>query len=217
MPRRRGAFSAPEITDMADYKHTINLPQTDFPMKADLAQREPAMVRAWAERGTYAKLRELARGIAPPVLTDRGLEAAVRSLAQRSGARVSVSGRVDRRPPPAVETAAYFVVAESLTNAAKHAPESRVEVRLDERGGDLFVEITDFGPGGANPDGGGLTGLRQRVEALDGALHVTSPAEVGTQVEAVLPLDQAREALARVAARHTRGKIVLQIGQQAPV
>ncbi|HTU95494.1 MAG TPA: histidine kinase [Solirubrobacteraceae bacterium] len=133
------------------------------------------------------ELRELARGIAPPVLTDRGLEAAVRSLAQRSGADVTVIGELPRRPLPAVETAAYFVVAESLTNAAKHAPGSRVEVRIDERGGDLFLEITDFGPGGADPAGGGLTGLLQRVEALDGTLHVTSPAGVGTQVEAVLP------------------------------
>jgi signal transduction histidine kinase len=132
------------------------------------------------------ELRELARGIAPPVLGDRGLEAAVRSLAQRSGAAVTVSSKLERRPPPAVETAAYFVVAESLTNAAKHALGARVEVHLDERGGDLFVEVTDFGPGAADPAGGGLTGLRQRVEALDGALHVTSPAGVGTQVEAVM-------------------------------
>ena len=111
----------------------------------------------------------------------------MRSLAQRAGAEVAVSGELARRPMPAVETAAYFVVAESLTNATKHAPGARVEVRLDERGGDLFVEITDFGPGGSDPAGGGLRGLRQRVEALDGALHVTSPAGVGTQVEAVLP------------------------------
>ena len=133
------------------------------------------------------ELRELARGIAPPVLTDRGLGAAVWSLAQRAGAEVTVSGGLERRPVAAVETAAYFVVAESLTNTAKHAPGARVEICLDERGGDLFVEVTDFGPGGADLAGGGLTGLRQRVEALDGALHVTSPVGVGTQVEAVLP------------------------------
>jgi signal transduction histidine kinase len=147
-----------------------------------------ALLREAREDATAAirELRELARGISPPVLTDRGLEAAVRSLAQRSGAEVAVSGELARRPVPVVETAAYFVVAESLTNAAKHAPGARVEVRLDERGGDLFVEVTDFGPGGADP-AGGLIGLRQRVEALDGALHVTSPAGVGTQVEAVLP------------------------------
>ena len=148
-----------------------------------------ALLREVREDASAAirELRELARGIAPPVLTDRGLEAAVRSLADRSGAEVRVSGSLDRRPAPAVELAAYFVVAESLTNAAKHAPGARVEVSLDERGGDLFIEVTDFGPGGANPDGGGLTGLRQRVEALDGQLSLTSPAGVGTQVEAVLP------------------------------
>ncbi len=133
------------------------------------------------------ELRELARGIAPPVLTDRGLEAAVRSLAQRSGSDATVYSELTGRPQPAVENAAYFVVAESLTNAAKHATGSRVEVRLDQRGGDLFIDITDFGPGGADRAGGGLTGLRQRVEALDGTFHVTSPLGVGTQVEAVLP------------------------------
>ncbi len=133
------------------------------------------------------ELRGLARGIAPPVLASRGLEAAVRSLAQRSGAEVIVSGALKRRPLPAVETAAYFVVAESLTNAVKHAPGARVEIRLEQHGDDVFVEIVDFGPGGADAAGGGLTGLRQRVEALDGVLSVTSPLGVGTQIEAVLP------------------------------
>jgi signal transduction histidine kinase len=148
-----------------------------------------ALLREAREDASAAirELRELARGIAPPVLADRGLEAAVRSLADRSGASVAVSGELVRRPAPSVEIAAYFVVAESLTNAAKHAPGARVEVRLDERGGDLFVEVTDFGPGGADVAGGGLTGLRQRVEALDGQLSLTSPPGVGTQVEAVLP------------------------------
>jgi signal transduction histidine kinase len=148
-----------------------------------------ALLREAREDTTAAirDLRELARGITPPVLADRGLEAAVRSLAQRSGTEVSVTSTLSRRPEPAVETAAYFVVAESLTNAAKHAPGALVEIRLDEHGGDLFVEITDFGSGGADWFGGGLTGLRQRVEALDGTLRLTSPAGVGTQVEAMLP------------------------------
>jgi len=148
-----------------------------------------AMLREAREDASAAirELRELARGIAPPVLADRGLEAAVRSLADRTGMNVEVSATLERRPAAAVETAAYFVVAESLTNAAKHAPGTRVEVRLDEHGADLFVEVTDFGPGGADMSGSGLTGLRQRVEALDGTLQVTSPSGVGTQVEAVLP------------------------------
>jgi signal transduction histidine kinase len=133
------------------------------------------------------ELRELARGIAPPVLTDRGLEAATRSLALGSIADLEIRSDLRQRPSVVVETAAYFVIAEALTNAAKHAPGARVEVQLDERGGDLFVEVTDFGPGGADTSGGGLTGLRHRVEALDGTLHVTSPPGVGTQVEAMLP------------------------------
>jgi signal transduction histidine kinase len=133
------------------------------------------------------ELRELARGIAPPVLTDRGLEAATRSLALGSIADLEIRSDLRERPAVVVETAAYFVVAEALTNAAKHAPGAPVEVHLDERGGDLFVEVTDFGPGGADASGGGLTGLRHRVEALDGTLHVTSPPGVGTQVEAMLP------------------------------
>ncbi len=148
-----------------------------------------ALLREAREDASAAirELRELARGIAPPVLADRGLEAAVRSLADRTGMEVEVHASLTRRPTPAVEIAAYFVVAESLTNAAKHAAGTKAEVRLDEHGGDLFVDVTDFGPGGADASGGGLTGLRQRVEALDGTLQVTSPSGVGTQVEAVLP------------------------------
>jgi signal transduction histidine kinase len=148
-----------------------------------------ALLRDARQDATAAirELRGLARGIAPPVLASRGLDAAVRSLAQRSGAEVIVSGALKRRPLPAVETAAYFVVAESLTNAVKHAQGARVEIRLEEHGDDVFVEIVDFGPGDADPAGGGLTGLRQRVEALDGVLSVTSPPGVGTQIEAVMP------------------------------
>jgi signal transduction histidine kinase len=150
------------------------------------------LLREAREDATAAirELRELARGIAPPVLTNRGLEAAVRSLAQRSGIEVTVSSKLGHRAPLAVERAAYFVVAESLANVAKYASDARVQISLDDHGRDLLVEITDFGPGGADPAGGGLTGLRQRVEALDGVLNVTSPLGVGTQVEAILPCGQ---------------------------
>jgi signal transduction histidine kinase len=89
-----------------------------------------------------------------------------------------------------VERAAYFVVAESLANVGKYAPDAQVQISLGDHGCDLLVEITDFGPGGADPAGGGLTGLRQRVEALDGVLNVTNPLGVGTQVEAILPCGQ---------------------------
>jgi signal transduction histidine kinase len=134
------------------------------------------------------ELRDLARGIAPPVLADRGLPAAVEAVAARSAIRATVDAKIARRPPPVVETAAYFVVAESLTNAAKHAGDgARAHVRLRDGSDRLTLEITDDGRGGANPAGSGLTGLRHRVEALDGTLTVTSGAGLGTVVRAELP------------------------------
>jgi signal transduction histidine kinase len=150
-----------------------------------------ALVRQAREEATAAirELRDLARGIAPPVLADRGLVAAVESLANRSTVKVEVAGQLDDRLPPVVEAAAYFVVAESLTNVAKHAPGASVRVTLHLDGTMLVVEVVDNGPGGANPAGGGLTGLKQRVEALDGRLEVHSVAREGTVVWAVLPCE----------------------------
>jgi signal transduction histidine kinase len=133
------------------------------------------------------ELRELARGIHPPVLTDRGLEAAIAALAHRSAIPVFVTTDLPERPPAAVETAAYFVAAEALTNAAKHAGASRVEVRIVREPKALVVEVVDDGRGGADPSGSGLTGLRQRVEALDGKLSVVSPPRGGTTLHAKLP------------------------------
>lgn len=134
-----------------------------------------------------AELRDLARGIAPPVLTDRGLVAAVQSLADRTGANVTVNADIPHRPPPAVETAAYFVVAEALTNTAKHAAGAAVRVTMWAEHDELGIVVADDGLGGADPLGGGLTGLRQRVEALDGWLEVSSPTGEGTTIRAVLP------------------------------
>jgi signal transduction histidine kinase len=134
-----------------------------------------------------AELRDLARGIAPPVLADRGLSAAVEALAQRSQVPVTAHVDVDRRPLPVLETAAYFVVAEGLTNVAKHAPSAKVNVNVELETDKLVVTIQDNGPGGANADGGGLTGLRHRVEALDGNLRVSSPEGIGTTITAELP------------------------------
>ena len=150
-----------------------------------------ALVRQAREEATAAirELRDLARGIAPPVLADRGLVAAVESLASRSTVHVDVIGELPHRLPPVVETAAYFVVAESLTNVAKHAPGASVRVTVHLDGAMLVVEVADNGPGGANPAGGGLTGLKQRVEALDGRLEVHSVAREGTVVWAVLPCE----------------------------
>jgi signal transduction histidine kinase len=99
---------------------------------------------------------------------------------------VSVSV-VGERPPAAVESAAYFVTAEALANAIKHAAAHHVEVRIARRGDKLSVEVRDDGPGGADPSGGGLTGLRRRVEALDGRLSVDSPTGGPTVIRAELP------------------------------
>jgi signal transduction histidine kinase len=133
------------------------------------------------------ELRDLARGIAPPVLADRGLEAAVVALGERAPMAVQAEVDVAERPPPVVETAAYFVVAESLTNVAKHGGGAGARVQVVRRDGELSVAVSDDGPGGADPDGGGLAGLRGRVEALDGTLAVESPIGGGTCVRARLP------------------------------
>ncbi|MBX5441484.1 MAG: histidine kinase [Solirubrobacteraceae bacterium] len=147
------------------------------------------LVRRAREEATAAigELRDLARGIAPPVLADRGLMAAVEALGRRSAIPVSVEGGLSRRPAPVVETAAYFVVAEALTNVAKHAPQAAALVTLAERGDLLVVEVADDGPGGADPAGAGLTGLRHRVEAVDGRLEIASEPGSGTLVRVELP------------------------------
>jgi signal transduction histidine kinase len=133
------------------------------------------------------ELRDLARGIHPPVLADRGLGAALATLADRSALPVAVAVDLDARLPPAVESAAYFVAAEALANAAKHSGAGRIAIDVTRRGDVLRVEIEDDGRGGADPAGSGLTGLRRRVEALDGTLVVTSPPGGPTVVRAELP------------------------------
>ena len=147
-----------------------------------------ALVRQAREEATAAigELRSLARGIAPPILADRGLAAAVQALASRAPNEVAVSADPGARAPVAVETAAYFVVAESLTNVAKHAPSASATVSIERIDDRLIVEIADDGPGGARSNGSGLTGLRSRVEALDGELRVTSPPGAGTTIHAEL-------------------------------
>jgi signal transduction histidine kinase len=153
----------------------------DDPETAELVRRARAEASA-----AIGELRDLARGIAPPVLADRGLQAAIEALARRSVIPVTVEAELDRRPPPVVETAAYFVAAEAITNVAKHAGGAGAHVRVDGDPDRVVVEVADDGPGGANPAGSGLTGLRHRVEALDGTLDITS-GDRGTMVRAVLP------------------------------
>ena len=149
------------------------------------------LVRQAREEATaaVAELRDLARGIAPPVLADRGLVAAVEGLAQRSGIDTIVESKLTQRLAPVVESAAYFVTAEALTNAVKHAPGASVRIAIRRAGARLVVEIADNGSGGADPRGGGLSGLRQRVEALDGTLDIDSPEGIGTTIQAVLPCE----------------------------
>lgn len=133
-------------------------------------------------------MRRLVRGIHPPILTDRGLRDALSALAADSPLRVEVHADRGARPVPAIESAAYFVVAEALTNAAKHAEARRCLVELAATGpGGLAVRVTDDGRGGADPGGPGLDGLRRRVEALDGDLSVTSPPGGPTTVLAEFP------------------------------
>jgi signal transduction histidine kinase len=149
-----------------------------------------ALVRQAREEATAAnaELRDLARGIAPPVLADRGLAAAAEALGSRSPVPVTVDAQLGRRPVPVIESAAYFVVAESLTNVAKHAPGARatVTIRLDRD--TLDVVVADDGPGGADvAAGSGLDGLRRRVAALDGEMEIASPAGEGTRIEVRLP------------------------------
>lgn len=134
-----------------------------------------------------AELRDLARGIAPPLLQERGLVAALEAFGNRSPLTVAVTGKLADRPPPATERAAYFVAAEALTNVAKHAPRARATVSVFASDGALWIDVTDDGPGGADADGSGLAGLRRRVEALDGRLTVTDLDPTGTRVRAELP------------------------------
>jgi len=154
---------------------------------------DPAAARALladARRGAgeaLQELRDLARGIHPPVLADRGLEAAVAALTSRSALPVKVDVAIDERPPPTVETAAYFVVAEALANIGKHANATRVEIAIHRNQDTLVVEVADDGSGGANRTGTGLSGLTRRVEALDGSLEVASPPGGPTTVRAVIP------------------------------
>jgi signal transduction histidine kinase/limonene-1,2-epoxide hydrolase len=135
------------------------------------------------------ELREIARGLHPAVLADGGLRAALRTLARRSAVPVHIDVSVAGRLPEPVELAAYYVVAEALTNAAKHADATVVDVQVATDDGLLRMELRDDGCGGADPESGsGLLGLIDRVEALGGRLAVHSPPGAGTTLEVMLPL-----------------------------
>ncbi len=134
------------------------------------------------------ELRELARGLHPAILSDRGLGAALEALAARAPVPVELDDVPPGRFPPSVEAAAYYVVAESLTNVAKYADARSAHVSVSRRDGFAIVEVEDDGVGGADVSrGSGLRGLADRVEALQGRLLVTSEAGRGTRVRAEIP------------------------------
>ena len=133
------------------------------------------------------ELRDLARGIHPAVLTDRGLDAAVSGLAARSSVPVRVRGSLATRPPASVEATAYFIASEALANVAKHANATSAEISMALEDDRLRVEIVDDGRGGADPAGAGLRGLADRAAALDGSFSVESPEGGGTRIVTELP------------------------------
>jgi signal transduction histidine kinase len=159
----------------------------DDPGLAPLAHRASD-----ALEGAIEDLRELARGLHPPLLAQRGLEAAVRAGAARSSLPVELDLRVDAVLPPAVEAAAYYVCAEAVTNAMKHAQANTVWLSVVQAGAWLTVEVRDDGVGGASfecEDATGLGGLRDRVETLDGTFEIDSAPGAGTRLVAAFPVE----------------------------
>ena len=159
-----------------------------------LIDTDPAAARALlieakdASARALSELRDLVRGIHPPVLADRGLADAVRALALDSPVRVRVTGSLDGRPPAPVESAAYFAVSELLANVAKHSGAHGAEVDLRHSAGSLRISVSDDGDGGADPSRGtGLRGVGRRLAAFDGVLVVSSPAGGPTLVTMEVP------------------------------
>ena len=141
--------------------------------------------------GALEELQEISRGIHPAILTQGGLAPALKALARRSAVPVELAVRVEARLPEPVERAAYYIVSEALTNAAKHAQASMVHVAVAARDEVLRLSIRDDGCGGADPSrGSGLIGLTDRVDALAGTIEVASPVGVETTLLITLPVEQ---------------------------
>ena len=148
---------------------------------SDLPGARSALDSAISElREALEELRELARGIHPAVLTNYGLERAVAALAARSPVPVEIAAMPEERLPPPVEAAAYYIIAEAITNVAKYAAASHITVTVDQTTDCTRVEVTDDGVGGADPAAGsGLRGIADRVEALNGRLAGHEPGRGG--------------------------------------
>jgi signal transduction histidine kinase len=167
----------------------LNLKLARSRMDDDPSEAGELLDEATAElEQATAELRELARGIHPGLLTDRGLVPALEALASRAPFPVELDASLEGRASAGVEAAAYFVVSEALANSAKHASAERAAVSVSSLNGDLLVEISDDGRGGADPDGSGLQGLADRVAALNGQFSVEDGDPSGTLVRARIPL-----------------------------
>jgi signal transduction histidine kinase len=167
----------------------LRLAQRKAPPDSELARM---LDEAIAElSGGIDELRELARGIHPAVLTQRGLEAALQSLAARAPLPVDVRATLAGRLPAALETAAYFAVSEAIANVVKHAGAEFVAVDVRVECGRLVIDVADDGRGGATAAAGsGLSGLADRVGALDGRVEIDSPAGAGTRLHVAIPLSR---------------------------
>lgn len=166
----------------------------DLGMALEKFDSDPAAARALVGdahqelQRAIAELRNLARGIHPAVLTDRGLDAALSALTARSPIPVHLDVQLRERPPASVEATAYFIVAEALANAAKHARANAVDVRVRSVGDKLYVVVADNGVGGADEHaGGGLVGLADRASSVEGSFQISSPQGGPTILTAELP------------------------------
>jgi signal transduction histidine kinase len=176
---------------------SLRLAQTK--LRSDPEAARELLTSAGDELGVaLEELRELARGIHPAVLTERGLGPALQSLCDRAPLPVELESLPDERLPKRVEAAAYYVVSEALANIAKYAHATGASVSVVQGNGTAVVEVADDGIGGADPDGGsGLRGLTDRIDALDGHLHIVSPAGGGTRIRAEIPCGSPHTELSR--------------------
>jgi signal transduction histidine kinase len=168
---------------------TMSLGMAEDVIRTDPAVAEAMLADAKASAGAaLSELRDLVRGIHPPVLADRGLAGAVQALALSSAVPTELDLRLDRRLAASLETTAYFVIAESLTNAIRHSGARRIQIAIADDGAALHITVRDDGHGGADPSQGtGLRGIERRLSAHDGTLRIASPPDGPTVLEMELP------------------------------
>lgn len=160
----------------------LTIPTSQSELKGELTQVASGLL------DVLDNVRQIARGIHPAILSERGLEPAVRTLARHSPVPVHLAIRLPGRLPERAETGAYYIAAEALTNVAKHARATSAEICIEENEGSLILEVRDDGVGGADPDGAGLTGLRERAASLGGCIELSSPRSGGTRLTAKFPV-----------------------------